>query len=506
MYKNNSVLNTDRYDRRRFKEIYEMSNRLKSIHEKGKKDMPFFFPLMGDLWASLYKMKPELLSKDDIDTNLLTNHSILERIMNDDSYKSFHNTTKLDDLTSAIGAVNYSEKVHEWLIQEKQKNEELQKAMEEALKQQEILEQAQQEINNAEKELEQAQSNDKKTKKNAKTKKTKATNKMENAEKSFQQAMQNIANSIASSKNCGLLIQALQDANKQTQDQKKALVDLLGGADNGEAELKKVPLSGQIKLAEKLVNNNKLKLIAEWAGKFKLIAQKKQRVKHTESVDRSGVTLGSEIERLLPIELAQFTHTSTKLDFLQRFTEKQTKMFAQQGKERLGKGPIVLCLDQSGSMTQMDEQSKGFVLALMMIARKQRRDFALVLFSTVTKTLFYEKGKITPNDLLALAETFLGGGTRYTDPLTKAVSIIESEKRFKKADIIFVTDGEPSDIGGIHKYMSVYEKIKKEKEFNCTSILLGYRTSETYVRLFSDKIVRGLNFTDDKVMDSAFTI
>ncbi len=78
-------------------------------------------------------------------------------------------------------------------------------------------------------------------------------------------------------------------------------------------------------------------------------------------------------------------HPTTKIDFLRRFVEGQTMIFEQKGKEELGKGPIILCLDQSGSMRNLDAQAKGFTLALMSIARRQKRDFCLILFSTRTQ-------------------------------------------------------------------------------------------------------------------------
>ncbi|MBO1912029.1 VWA domain-containing protein, partial [Microvirga sp. 3-52] len=173
----------------------------------------------------------------------------------------------------------------------------------------------------------------------------------------------------------------------------------------------------------------------------KQIARKKQKIKHRESLERSGVTFGNNIERLLPMELVLYTHPVTRIDFLRRFAEGQTMQYEQNGREVLGKGPIVLCLDQSGSMYNFDTQSKGFTLALMSIASKQRRDFFLVVFSTRTQIFKYIKGKTKTSDIFSLAQTFLGGGTDFTLPLQEAVRVI-NESRFKQADVVFVTDGE----------------------------------------------------------------
>ena len=43
--------------------------------------------------------------------------------------------------------------------------------------------------------------------------------------------------------------------------------------------------------------------------------------------------------------------------------------------------------------------------------------------------------------MVNLAQTFLSGGTNFSLPLGKALSMI-NESRFKQADVVFVTDGE----------------------------------------------------------------
>ena len=67
MNKRESVLNTDKFDRRRFGQILDMSDRLQELEQKGKEVFPTFSPLMSDMWASLYKMKPSLLEEGEFD-------------------------------------------------------------------------------------------------------------------------------------------------------------------------------------------------------------------------------------------------------------------------------------------------------------------------------------------------------------------------------------------------------------------------------------------------------
>jgi uncharacterized protein with von Willebrand factor type A (vWA) domain len=471
---NHSVLNTDTFDKRRFKEIYNMSQGLQKLRIDG--ELPEFEALLGDIWAFLYKMKPEL-TEDEVPDDLQVNKSFMEKIMNDDSFVNYRKFTRLDDLSSAIGTVKFGEKTNEWLIEQKERDESLKKQMQEiqAMKRQLQKQEQQNEAGNGNRKLEE----DLKLA-------------MSDLDGQLQQTLQNNSHSFS---------EAMSQAMQETKQAKDSLKSLLGGtsAGSGDAELKKVPLRDQISLAEKIASNKQMKEIADWAGRFKQIARKKQKSKHSDSMERSGVTLGNDIERLLPMELGLYTHPITKNDFLRRFVEGQTMMYEQKGQEVLGKGPIILCLDQSGSMNKLDIQSKGFTLALMSIARRQRRDFCLILFSTRTQIFKYERGKMKSSDMINLAQIFLGGGTDFALPLDEALKVI-NESRFKQADLVFVTDGEDRVKDS---FLEAFNKKKKEKEFNVLSLIIGNNT-KTVVQ-FSDKIVHIKDF-DDARSFTAFEI
>ncbi|WP_411748037.1 vWA domain-containing protein, partial [Psychrobacillus psychrotolerans] len=216
-------------------------------------------------------------------------------------------------------------------------------------------------------------------------------------------------------------------------------------------------------------------------------------------IERSGSTLGNDVETLLPIEMGIYIHPITNNDFLRRFVEGQTMQYEQIGKEVLGKGPIILCLDQSGSMQRLDTQSKGFTLALMSIARKQRRDFCLILFSTSTQILTFEKGKIKSSDMINLARTFLGGGTNFALPLDGAMNVI-NESQFKQADIVFVTDGEDKVSAS---FLEAFNRKKKEKNFKVLSLVIG--CSIDTVEQFADKVIKVKDF-DEEGSFTAFEI
>ncbi|WP_126429933.1 vWA domain-containing protein [Brevibacillus marinus] len=493
-----TVLNTDRFDRRRFKSLYEMSANLKQAEEKGGQILPSFYSLMGDMWAGLYKLKPELLS--EVDEKLSINYQLMKRLLEDESFQSFREYTKLDDLASAIGTMKFSEQVIEWIKQEIDYNTRQQ--MQEVSEQQRQADQQQELAQQYQKQAEEAKQAGNTRKANQQQKKAnEAQEKANQAQKAAQQLMKQIMQTVSPKMDStgSYFAKAMQETKELTDNVK----DLLSGFKAGktDADLESVPLRDKLQLAEALKNTSKLKKIAEWAGRFKAIAQKKQRSKTKSAITRKGVTTGNNVEHLLPSEIMFYMNPATKEDFLRRFVEGQTVQYDTRGKQRVGKGPIILCLDQSGSMRKLDEQSKGFALALMMIARKQRRDFALVNFANQAESYEYPNGKMTPQDLIDLATRFLNGGTNFASALNKAVEILK-KSRFKQADICFITDGEDHLSP---EYLERFNQFKKEKDFHVLSIVLGTENDAT-VKLFSDHVVRGSTFADERVMDKAFSL
>ena len=151
------------------------------------------------------------------------------------------------------------------------------------------------------------------------------------------------------------------------------------------------------------------------------------------TMERKNVTYGQEIARLLPMELASFVLPNAKLDFLKRYSEQQTLIFDMKGKDRRGRGPIIICMDESSSMTSIKAESKAFCLALLMIARKQKRDFAIVPFaSEVGEVVIFAKGRSTAEDIMNFSTHFLGGGTNYEKPLRASLDIL-TKSEFNKA-------------------------------------------------------------------------
>ena len=105
----------------------------------------------------------------------------------------------------------------------------------------------------------------------------------------------------------------------------------------------------------------------------------------------------------------------------------------------------------------------------------------------------------TIHKILEIAEYYLGGGTDFETPLNKALEIIE-ETDFKKADIVFTTDGE---CGVDEDWLEDFIKIRDEKEIRVHSVLIDAGNSSNHtVSQFSTEV----SFSSDLTADNAIEI
>ena len=195
-------------------------------------------------------------------------------------------------------------------------------------------------------------------------------------------------------------------------------------------------------LARRIRNDRRLQRIAVLAGRFKRIALQKQRTKVKHGSDEiTDVERGGDLGRLLPAELGKLVNPRLRLVALRDLSERQCMQYALTGTETLGKGPLVACLDKSGSMNgQPDEWATAVALALLEVAHRQRRPFALLCFDgNVKYESFVDVGGDLPEDGLFVS---CDGGTSIDLVVARAVGIIaEHPGSLRKADIVIITDG-----------------------------------------------------------------
>lgn len=199
----------------------------------------------------------------------------------------------------------------------------------------------------------------------------------------------------------------------------------------------------------RIKNDPKLRKIMELAGKYRRLARAKQRRKYMHGYDDMvGVELAGEIGRALPVELGRLGMEEFELDSLRRIVERQVQCREHHSVDGMGKGPIVVTVDESGSMSgDKVMNAKAFALAIAWVAGHQKRWCCLVGYSGNDRgkhnTIVLKPGKWNEEALMDWLVHFYSGGSGNDIPTKEMPDIWHLVKPPKgKTDIIMVTDAE----------------------------------------------------------------
>jgi uncharacterized protein with von Willebrand factor type A (vWA) domain len=160
--------------------------------------------------------------------------------------------------------------------------------------------------------------------------------------------------------------------------------------------------------------------------------------------DVAGVEPGGDVGRLLSTERARLMVPELELDTLRRIAERQALCRERHAVEPAGKGPVVVALDESGSMSgEKIHTAKALSLALAWVARRQRRWCALVAYSgdSGERLLPLPPGRWDEAALCDWLSAFIG---RWSD---LDVPVREMPRMYRQlnappgvTDVVFVTD------------------------------------------------------------------
>lgn len=214
----------------------------------------------------------------------------------------------------------------------------------------------------------------------------------------------------------------------------------------GRGVLSQLPLHEVLTLSRAIRDNPSIRKIAEAAGRWveTMRREKLRRESNRGCTERVDVALGGEPWRLLPSELVQLRHPQLRRLLLVRLAERRAMVAGLRGPERVGRGPVVLVVDTSGSMHGPRAVfAKALALALAMRCHQQRRPFVILTFGApgeLEEVRFRARASVWGRlrDVLALA---FNGGTDFDGPISRVCDLV-SEAPWSKADVVFVSDGE----------------------------------------------------------------
>jgi uncharacterized protein with von Willebrand factor type A (vWA) domain len=266
----------------------------------------------------------------------------------------------------------------------------------------------------------------------------------------------------------------------------------------------KVAFQNKKDAVEKIRKSSKLSKFTDIIGRMKesAITEQKKKAKHG-AVEIKSVTVGQKIEDTLPSDRMNLVNDTTKKDFMRRMTENSLLTYAKESTKEKNKGPIIVCVDTSGSMEGDQEiWSKALSVGLLEVAQMQKRDFACIIYSSrADDPIVIRKDEISPQKIIDVAERFHNGGTNFEAPLNKALELIK-DATFKNADIVFITDG---DCYVSDSFTRKFNQIKEDKDFRTLGVLVNMgrgHHSDSSLKEFCDNITLVSDIADIKNADS----
>lgn len=252
-------------------------------------------------------------------------------------------------------------------------------------------------------------------------------------------------------------------------------------------------------LAQELESNQAIKEILATLGRAYISETTKQtQVKRANTNEVYGTHKSADISRVLPPELALLENEDLEHLFYAKFLESNLSTYKMLGhhidlEEKSDseeeKGPIVACLDTSGSM--MGEpilKARALLLAIHSIITKEKRELYVLLFGSSDQVKEFHLGETSSTGLLPFICNEFSGGTDFEHPLKRAIDIIGSKEKFNKADVLMVTDGE-CDIS--ESFQRTLVAKKSQLDFSVQSVICtgSFENSHQTTDGFSDRVV-----------------
>lgn len=208
---------------------------------------------------------------------------------------------------------------------------------------------------------------------------------------------------------------------------------------------------------QKLIEKNaRLKSLSERIGRHSARGSQ-TRMKADGSrpaISYDGIYNSDNLKTILPTELALYTDRRTRTEFLRRLSDRQVLCYrpapdrsAADGSDR-DKGPIIICLDTSGSMHGIPEAvSKATALSIIKNAAKENRETLIVSFSVTFEVLRIKRAETAEelHKIISFLSSSFHGGTDIGSALEFAISAA-GEKPLRNADVLTISDFVSSDL------------------------------------------------------------
>jgi uncharacterized protein with von Willebrand factor type A (vWA) domain len=253
--------------------------------------------------------------------------------------------------------------------------------------------------------------------------------------------------------------------------------------------------------------DNKIDSVSEtlFNSMKRMVEDEDETMTYRAVMETGGIDRSDELSRILPSELALLGYPKLKMLWHARRAERLLMTYRysgllpdvkeieiedetewesppQENNSSEGNGPIIICLDTSGSMHGEPEQiAKALVLEALRIAWNEQRECYVYTFGGPEEILQHEldltQGGL--GKLLDFLQFSFHGGTDVAKPLIKAIEK-QSSEGWERADILLISDGR------FPAHNELFTKIKKMKSnqgLRLHGLLLGSWKGSTIEQL-----------------------
>ncbi|MFK8850180.1 VWA domain-containing protein [Streptomyces sp. Ac-502] len=439
----------DRFDRFTWRDTYEQSAGLRELAEELGGHHDGTADLLADVFLAAYKAGPRLRGHAEMAPSRLVNHQVVSSLVESPEFAELHRETAGDPYAAAMAVLAQAAALRRMLEHARG----AQARAERAEQARQAADDAAAAVGEALRQAVEGAAEDGTVPGPAADAVQQAVEAAEAAAAAGQRAAQGAAQARTAA--APGIRAAARDGVAEAAGTVREEAALMRAWGVGAGELERLPFDERARLAERLRTSR----LAQWAdliGRFRQMAsgERARKVENTAG-ELVGVTLGDDLSRVVPSELANLGLPALRAVFAARYAAGELMLYDSQGEQTAGQGAIIACVDTSHSMYTegpgggtREAWSKACALALLDQARHAGRDFVGILFSAAGKLRVFRFPAGEPAGIdrtLAFAESFLGGGTSYQTPLSAARDLLEDEfdaAARKRGDIVLLTDDE----------------------------------------------------------------
>lgn len=505
----------DKWDKEDYDAIVDEIKELEVASDQLETVAPTGGPAMGDTFHSLKKALPKLKEDKDIRPSHLVNKVVADEFQDLKEYEKLRMHTTGDVVAAGLGCVTMEPKLE--ILFDKLKGEQQALAELEAMAGQ--AEGLDGEIDDLDAMIAAALAEgDEEGAKDYQDQKAKAQEALDKLKEQMEQQADQVDEKLA--EKAPQVKEIAKDATKEALEEAENLdsLDSTWGLDPG--MLQALPAQRRIELSKKF-NTDKFKRVAELLGSMTRLAIGEQQKKVTTAKDEIyDIELGDDLTRVLPMDLLNMGDPDMDVVFFNKLVERNLPQYKLRGTEKIAKGDIIVCIDDSGSMGgDREPWAKAVGLALLAVCKLQKRGFTGIHFGSPGETKTYEfnkqdwsastrylRGSATPEvephldpieAVVSFAETFFNSGTDFMTPLSMSLDRLRGQYEADGAvsgDIVFITDG----ICGVSdEWLKEFKESQEEIGFRVWGVIIGGNPESEPLRTICDSRV----FTIKNLLD-----